>query len=99
MWFNDEFVNWASRFGITWVSIDSPDFPRNVFNTSGVVYVRMHGRTVWYAHLYSIEELRDVAQRILIAKPEKAYVFFNNNDAMLENSRKMLSILKSLNDL
>jgi uncharacterized protein YecE (DUF72 family) len=93
-WFAEEFVNWASRLGITWVSIDSPDFPRDVFNTNGVVYVRMHGRTAWYAHLYSVEELKEVAERILRVKPEKAYVFFNNDHAMLENSRKMLSILK-----
>jgi uncharacterized protein YecE (DUF72 family) len=78
------------------VSVDSPDFPRDVFNTSGVVYLRMHGRTEWYAHLYSLEELKEVAERILSIKPEKAYVFFNNDQAMLENSRKMLSILKEL---
>jgi uncharacterized protein YecE (DUF72 family) len=56
----------------------------------------MHGRTEWYAHLYSVEELKEVAERILSIKPEKAYVFFNNDHAMLENSRKMLSILKEL---
>jgi uncharacterized protein YecE (DUF72 family) len=98
-WFNDEYVKWAAKLGITWVSVDSPDFPLDVFNTSGVVYVRMHGRTAWYAHLYSVEELKEVAERILRAKPEKAYVFFNNDHAMLENARKMLSILKDLNDL
>jgi len=93
-WFKDEYVNWASRLGMTWVSVDSPDFPRSIFNTSGMVYVRMHGRTEWYAHLYSLEELKEVAERILRVKPEKAYVFFNNDHAMLENSRMMLSILK-----
>jgi uncharacterized protein YecE (DUF72 family) len=93
-WFNEECMNWASRLGMTWVTVDSPDFPRDVFNTSGVVYVRMHGRTAWYAHLYSVEELKEVAERILRAKPEKAYVFFNNNTDMLRNSQEMLGILK-----
>ena len=93
-WFNDEYTQWAAKLGITWVSVDSPNFPRDVFNTSGVVYVRMHGRTAWYAHLYSDEELKEVVERIFNAKPEKAYVFFNNDHAMLENARKMLSILK-----
>jgi uncharacterized protein YecE (DUF72 family) len=95
-WFNDEYTKWAAKLSITWVSVDSPDFPRDVFNTSDVVYVRMHGRTAWYAHLYSDEELKEVAERIFNAKPEKAYVFFNNDHAMLENARKMLSILKEL---
>ena len=92
-WFNDEYVNWASRLGMTWVSVDSPDFPRDVFNTSGVVYVRMHGRTEWYAHLYSVEELKEVAERILNIKPEKAYVFFNNDTNMLRNAQEMLKLL------
>jgi uncharacterized protein YecE (DUF72 family) len=56
----------------------------------------MHGRTEWYAHLYSDEELEEAADRIISAKPKKAYVFFNNNHAMLVNSRKMLSILKEV---
>jgi uncharacterized protein YecE (DUF72 family) len=34
-----------------------------------------------------------VAEKILKVKPKRAYVFFNNNHAMLENSRKMLNIL------
>jgi uncharacterized protein YecE (DUF72 family) len=93
-WFSKTWVEWASRLGLTWVSVDSPDLPRDIFNTGGRVYVRMHGRTAWYAHLYSVEELREVAERIVDAKPRVAYVFFNNDDAMLENSRKMLSMLK-----
>jgi uncharacterized protein YecE (DUF72 family) len=93
-WFEEKWVDRASKLGITWVSIDSPDFPRDIFNTNGLVYARMHGRTGWYAHFYTDEELEEVANKILEVKPRKAYVFFNNNHAMLINSRKMLSILK-----
>jgi len=78
------------------VSVDSPDFPLDVFNTNGLVYERMHGRTEWYAHLYSDEELEEVARKITNRKPRKAYVFFNNDHAMLMNSRKMLKILKGV---
>jgi uncharacterized protein YecE (DUF72 family) len=93
-WFDEQWIKWASRLRITWVSVDSPDFPLDVYNTNGIVYERMHGRTAWYAHLYSDEELKGVAERILSVKPIKAYVFFNNNHAMLVNSRSMMSILK-----
>lgn len=93
-WFDEAWVNWASKLGITWVSIDSPDFPLNVFNTNGLVYERMHGRTEWYAHTYSDKELEETADKIVKTNPEKVYVFFNNDVAMLENARKMLSILK-----
>jgi uncharacterized protein YecE (DUF72 family) len=93
-WFNDASVKWASRIGITWVSVDSPDFPLNVYNANGLVYQRMHGRNEWYAHNYSDRELQEVAEKIIEAKPEKAYVFFNNDVAMLANSRKMFEIFK-----
>ena len=55
----------------------------------------MHGRTAWYAHNYSDKELEEVAEKIMKAKPEKAYVFFNNDTAMLVNARKMLDIFKT----
>jgi uncharacterized protein YecE (DUF72 family) len=93
-WFKAEWVSWASNLGITWVSVDSPDFPLDAYNTDGLVYQRMHGRTAWYSHHYSNRELEEVAEKITKTNPEKAYVFFNNDTAMLENARKMLDIFK-----
>ena len=48
-----------------------------------------------YSHHYSAEELREVAEEIIRAKAEKAYVFINNDSAMLVNTRKMLDIFKT----
>ncbi len=93
-WFKGEHLEWASGLGITWVGIDSPDLPRDVFNINGLVYHRMHGRSAWYSHYYTDGELGEVARGILEAKPRRAYVFFNNDHAMLENARGMLAILK-----
>jgi len=95
-WFNKNWTEWASEIGITWVSVDCPDYPLDVFNTHGMVYERMHGRYDWYSTYYKDKELEEVAQNIAKLKPEKAYVFFNNNHAMLDNARKMLGILKKL---
>lgn len=78
------------------MSVDSPDFPLDVLNTSGLVYERMHGRTEWYSHLYSNEELKEVMLKILNVKPKNTYVFFNNDHAMLVNARRMLSMFKEL---
>jgi len=97
-WFDKAYIEWASRLNVTWVSVDSPDFPLDVFNTNGIVYERMHGRTAWYSHYYTDQELEDVAERIKSLKPEKVYVFFNNDHAMLENARRMLKILRPKTD-
>jgi len=93
-WFESKWVKWAENLGITWVSIDAPVLPRGVFKTTSSVYVRMHGRTEWYSHNYSERELKQVACKIKKAKPKKAFIFFNNNHAMLENARLMKKILK-----
>ncbi|MEM4285977.1 MAG: DUF72 domain-containing protein [Candidatus Nitrosocaldus sp.] len=95
-WFDKTYIDWASKLGITWVSTDSPDYPLEIYNTNTIVYERMHGRTAWYSHYYTDEELRGVAEKILKTRPEKVYVFFNNDHAMLENARTMQKILKVL---
>ncbi|MEM1586527.1 MAG: DUF72 domain-containing protein [Candidatus Bathyarchaeia archaeon] len=94
-WFNNSAViSWASKIGITLVSVDSPDFPLEVFNTNGVVYVRMHGRTAWYSHYYTDDELLEVKEKVLETGPRKIYIFFNNNTNMLENAQRMLRLFK-----
>ncbi|MGC9058636.1 MAG: DUF72 domain-containing protein [Candidatus Nanoarchaeia archaeon] len=95
-WFTKEWLNWAKEKNITWVSVDCPDFPRDIYKTTNFVYVRMHGRTAWYAHDYSQEELKDVAKRILATEPKAAYVFFNNDHDMLNNAQQMYLILNRM---
>jgi uncharacterized protein YecE (DUF72 family) len=94
-WFSDEWTKWATKMGITWVSFDSPDFPLDIFNTSGIVYERIHGRSSWYSHDYKDKELTEIMQRIVQAKPRKIYVYFNNDTNMLGNARRMLHLLTS----
>ena len=92
-WFNDRWVKWAEKHEITIVSVDSPDF---VFyaRTTRYVYVRMHGRTIWYAHYYTDDELEEAANKIIELDGDAAYVFFNNNHDMLENARRMKKVLE-----
>ena len=95
-WFNQELVAWAASLGITWVSIDAPEFTRDIFRTTQDVYLRVHGRTDWYQHDYTDRELKEIARRIIAVKPERVYVFFNNDHAMLKNAQRMRAILEKL---
>ncbi|MEM5782631.1 MAG: DUF72 domain-containing protein [Candidatus Aenigmatarchaeota archaeon] len=92
-WFKEEWVEWAKKLKITWVSVDSPDFPLEVYSSNKIVYERMHGRTAWYSHYYTNKELEEVKEKILRVNPKKVYVFFNNNHAMLENAQRMFELL------
>ncbi len=94
-WFNEKTVKLASDLGITLVSIDAPIALWYV-RSNDYVYLRMHGRTDWYAHDYSREELVSVAKEITRLGGKAVYVFFNNDHAMLSNAREMLGILEKL---
>ena len=75
------------------VSVDSPDFRERVF-PAGVVYLRMHGREDWYRHDYTDAELAGIRDRIAAIGPERTYIFFNNNHAMLKNARAMMRLFE-----
>ena len=83
------------RLGVTFVSIDSP-IGVYIARSSPSLYLRMHGRTQWYSHNYSDTELREDAEKALSQRPERLYVFFNNNHDMLENARRMKKLLETM---
>ncbi|OYT42907.1 MAG: hypothetical protein B6U88_02550 [Candidatus Aenigmarchaeota archaeon ex4484_56] len=79
------------------VSVDSPDFKNKIFEDK-IVYMRLHGRTKWYQHNYSDEELKEIATEITDLKPKKIYIYFNNNHNMLENAKTMFMLFTKLNN-
>ncbi|HVQ00732.1 MAG TPA: DUF72 domain-containing protein [Candidatus Thermoplasmatota archaeon] len=91
--FTDEIKTWGDNHKVLLVSIDAPHLPTKVMNDQ-IVYERIHGRTGWYSHNYNDAELQEIKARILAGHPERVYVFFNNNHAMLENAVRMLRLLE-----
>ena len=94
-WFKGEWIDRAKEVGITIVSVDSPEF-KFYARSSPYVYLRMHGRTAWYAHYYNDQELHEAALRIKDLGGKAIYIFFNNDHDMLENARRMFMILKKV---
>lgn len=92
--FTDEIIKWGKRLGILLVSIDAPKLPRKIMSEN-IIYERVHGRTDWYSHNYSDEELLEIKERIIFNNPKKVYVFFNNNHMMLDNAIRMYNLLKN----
>ena len=86
-WFTEDNIEWASKLGITVVSVSAPKLPEGLINTSGAVYLRMHGRENWYDYEYTEDELVHFIEEIKRIKPEEVYVFFNNDEYMLKNAR------------
>lgn len=92
-WFGDEGLDVLREIGATAVSVDSPEIIR-YWTSNGIVYARLHGRTAWYAHDYSDEELAEIAHEITSLAPKKVYVFLNNNHWMLDNARAIKALLE-----
>ena len=69
-----------------------------IATSNGIVYLRIHGRTGWYYHDYSLEELEELASKVWEGRPDRVYVFFNNDHWMLENARLMKKILEGAPD-
>lgn len=85
-----ETEKWAEELGITLVSVDAPGYPQLIFQTAGMVYLRMHGRMGWYQHHYTAGELKEIKNRIIEVRPGAVYIFFNNDQDMLSNARQMM---------
>ena len=75
------------RFGGVVVSPDSPDSSGVVTARNGLVYLRFHGRSAWYAGTYTDEELSSLLRKALALSPRKIHAFFNNDHGMLETAR------------
>lgn len=94
-WFKQKWEKWARKIGITMVSVDAPEFISRIFRSSRKIYVRMHGRTEWYSHIYNEKELAEIfeAIRMRIIGNECLYFFLNNNHGMLSGGRLIIEII------
>jgi uncharacterized protein YecE (DUF72 family) len=68
--------------GAIYCNSDSPAIRLNNWITSDTAYLRMHGKTNWYAYNYTNEELMNIARlmkRFFQNGVKTIYVFFNND--------------------
>lgn len=89
--FGNKEIQWSRKKGVLIVSIDAPNMP-DIIMSDKIVYERIHGRTDWYLHNYCKEELLEIKNKIVKVNPQKIYVFFNNNHAMLKNAKLMYNL-------
>jgi uncharacterized protein YecE (DUF72 family) len=91
-WFNRETIDLASKREFTFVSIDSPE--TYFIDASGpYIYMRLHGKHIWYTHNYSIDELNQIIRDINKQDAEEAYIYFNNNHDMLNNAKLLKNLI------
>lgn len=80
--------------GIIMCSIDSPDFPNDIYLCNGTIYVRLHGRKEWYNYEYSKEELDELVKKISSLEFKKCYIYLNNDHGILPNGFYLMEKFK-----
>lgn len=81
-WLTEDTYGLLRALGAALVNPDSPRNPLTDRLTSGVGYLRLHGRQRWYAYDYSGEELAEiagVARGMIDRGAKEVYIFFNND--------------------
>ncbi|MES2389797.1 MAG: DUF72 domain-containing protein [Bacteroidota bacterium] len=77
-WWNADVFEQFAKKGICFCSPDIKKIPRGVVNTSGMIYLRLHGQPRTYFSAYSDEELVQFEKDIIALNPAKACIMFNN---------------------
>jgi len=95
-WWNDSVYRAFEKHEIIFCSCSGPRLPDELIKTSDDIYVRFHGKTRWYRHDYSTEELAVWAQRIRESGAKQSWIYFNNDrDAnAIRNAKELLSMLR-----
>jgi uncharacterized protein YecE (DUF72 family) len=83
----------VTRTGAAFCSVDAPGLPPDLIPANDVLYLRVHGREVWYDYVYSEEELREMARALLESGAGRRYVYFNNDTGMLPNGLMLKRLL------
>ena len=77
-WWDKKVFNILKERKIVFCSINAPSLPNEIIKTSDIVYIRFHGKNNWYKYNYSEEELKEIVEKIIQAKPYILYSYFNN---------------------
>lgn len=91
-----EHIDAIEGIGVAFCSVDAPGLPRDVVAMNDVVYLRLHGRTAWYSHVYTEGELRGIMDKVFRAKAARKYIYLNNDEGMLENGKYLMTLSESL---
>ena len=78
-WWRDTVFRALTDHGIAFCAVSAPRLPDVVPPNPRLLYVRLSGKTRWYRHDYSTDELQLWLDRICGSGAEETWVYFNND--------------------
>lgn len=95
-WWNEKVYAAFRKAGIIFCSCSAPNLPDELIRTAEEVYIRFHGKTKWYRHDYTGEEVAVWRQRVQDSGAKRIWAYFNNDwDAFaIKNAQEFLRLLR-----
>lgn len=78
-WWRESVWRALAKRGISFCAVSAPRLPETFPAKQRLLYARFSGRTRWYRHNYSPEELSVWMERIQTSGAEEVWVYFNND--------------------
>lgn len=78
-WWNEDVYRAFREAGIIFCSCSAPRLPDELIRTAEDVYIRFHGKSQWYRHDYSEEELSVWVDGIRESGAARVWAYFNND--------------------
>lgn len=95
-WWQDKVYAALREAGITFCAVSAPRLPEDFPAGQRVAYFRLHGKSHWYRHDYSRDELRSWQERITACGATEAWVYFDNdrNGHAVKNALQLRRLLR-----
>ncbi len=96
-WWRKSVYRALEKRGLIFCTVSAPRLPEDLIKTSDVVYVRLHGRSRWYRHDYTDEELSILADKIDKSGAREAWIYFDNDREgfAIKNARQLIAQLNA----
>ena len=78
-WWRESVYAAFAQHRIAFVAVSAPRLPETFPPNQPLLYVRLSGRTRWYRHDYSRDELATWGARIRESGADEAWIYFNND--------------------
>ncbi|MDQ6912989.1 MAG: DUF72 domain-containing protein [Verrucomicrobiota bacterium] len=97
-WWRERVYDAFKERGLIFCTVSAPRLPDDLIKTSDTIYLRLHGRSRWYRHDYSGEELAAWAEKIRASRAREAWIYFDNDrDAFaIKNARELTRRLREM---
>ena len=78
-WWQEKVYAALRERGITFCAVSAPRLPEEFPSGQSVAYFRLHGKSQWYRHNYTPEELNTWFERIRASGAKEAWIYFDND--------------------